>query len=110
MILDLEKPKFIVQDGMLRMGRVVNHSDLMNENGGEVVGGGWWEFDREENILYLYSESIEFGQIKDVSVFENIYVQPSMENTKIFFSTEMSLNGAKENNILIQDINEKELL
>ena len=34
-MFDLEKPKWIIQDGELRMGRVVNHSNLaiLNHHG-----------------------------------------------------------------------------
>jgi hypothetical protein len=112
-MFDLTKPKWIIQDGELLLGRVVSHRDLAkkNEFGGtpKVRGGGLWHYEEEGDTLYLYAKSIDFGQVS-VNDFENIWVRPSLENSKIFFSTEMSLELAKKNNTIIQDLNEGEVL
>lgn len=101
-MIELNKPKFIIQDGQLRLGRVVSHSDLKNVQGGEVVGGGWWHFDVQSKTLYLYGKSIGYGPVL-IEDFEDIWVQPSLEDATIYFSTESSLDGAKKNNVIVQD-------
>lgn len=101
-MFDLTKPKWIVQGEMLRLGNVVNHFELASGESGSIAGGGLWNLDRENNILYLYGKSIDYGQVS-VEDFENIWVQPSLEKSTIYFSTEMTLEAAKQNSILIQD-------
>lgn len=112
-MFDFTKPKWIIQDNQLRMGRVVNHSDLAikNQFGGtpDVKGGGIWHYDKETNTLYLYSKSYQYGQVS-VDDFEDIWVRPSMENATIIFSTSMSFEDAKKNGIIVQDLNKGELL
>lgn len=107
-MFDLEKPKWIIQDNQLRLGRVVSHSDLENTEGGKVVGGGWWHFDAQTKTLYLYGESIGYGPAS-IKNFENIWVQPSLEKATILFSTENSLERAKLNNTIVQDFDEENL-
>lgn len=107
-MFDLEKPKWIIQDNQLRLGRVISHSDLENTKGGKVVGGGWWHFDAQTKTLYLYGESIGYGPAS-IKNFENIWVQPSLEKATILFSTENSLERAKLNNTIVQDFDEENL-
>lgn len=112
-MFDLTKPKWIIQDGELRMGRVVAHKDLAkkNEFGGtpDVKGGGLWHYDKDNNVLYLYHKSYDYGQASEDD-FENIWVRPSMQNTTIYFSTSMDFEVAKKNNVLVQDPNNGELI
>lgn len=106
-MFDLAKPKWIIQDGDLRMGRVVNHSNLADKDRPKPLGGGLWFFDMDEKIMYLYGKSYDYGQVK-VKDFENIWVQPSLEKVTIHFSTELDFELAKANSIIIQDLNEDE--
>jgi len=94
-------PKFIIQDGELRLGRVDSHWQLKDRDGSKPVGGGWWFYDIKNNICYLYSKSIEYGQVtlKDL---EDIWVRPSMVKAIIYFSTEENLEFAMKNNVSIQ--------
>lgn len=108
-MFDLTKPKWIIQGGMLRLGNVVNHFELASKDGGEVKGGGFWHLDRETMTLYLYNKSIDYGQVSEDD-FEDIWVQPSLENATIYFSKEMSFGLAKKNNIIVRDLNEGEVL
>jgi len=101
------KSKWIIQDNELRMGRVVSHSDLVKEDGGKVLGGGLWHYDKEIHTLYLYNKSIVYGQCCEDD-FKDIWVRPSMEDAKIYFSKYMDLEFVKKNNILIQDPNNNE--
>ena len=97
-----EKPKWIIQDGELRMGRVVNHSNLAEEGAPKPLGGGLWFFDMDEKVMYLYGKSYDYGQVK-AEDFENIEVRRSLEKVTIHFSTELDLELAKANSIIIQD-------
>ena len=108
-MFDLAKPKFIIQDGELRMGRVVMHKDLASEDGSKPVGGGFWYFDMDVKIMYLYGKSHDFGEVK-VEDFEDIWLRPSLEDMTIYFSTESDLELAKQNNVIIQNLNEDEIL
>lgn len=98
----MEQPKFIIQDGQLKMGRVELHFELAGKDKSNVVGGGYWYYDIDNHILYLYGESVDYGQV-EVADFNNIWVRPSLEETTIYFSTEMKLEDAKKNNITIQE-------
>ena len=98
----VENPKFIIKGDELRIGRVGKHEELAGNDDSDVKGGGWWHYDKETNILYLYGSSFDYGQVK-AEDFEDIWVQPSLENAKIFFSLEESLNDARKNNLIIQD-------
>lgn len=59
-------PKFIIVTqphetrGLLRMGMVINHKDLVI--GYEKVhGGGWWMRDDEKKEIVLYGSSYDYG-------------------------------------------------
>ena len=59
-------PKFIIVSqpgkvkGLLRMGMVSNHRDLV-EGYEKVHGGGWWMRDDEKKEIVLYGSSGDFG-------------------------------------------------
>ena len=101
-----EKPKFIIQDGELRMGRVTNHSQLASKDGPKPVGGGLWYFDIDAKVMYLYAKSYDYGQVK-VEDFEDIWVRPILEKVTIRFSTETDLDFAKKNNVTIQNFDDE---
>lgn len=105
-MFDLKKPKWVIQNGELRMASVVSHRDLARENAhGEVSGvkgGGMWHYDETIDTLYLYGKSIDYGQVEPED-FEDIQMRPYFKESTISFSTEMTLEDAKKNNILIQD-------
>ena len=107
-MFDLDKPKWIIQNNELRIGRVVSHSDLADKEG-KVMGGGWWEYDRDSHTLYLYNKSYDYGQVEEDD-FEDVWVRPSMEDATIYFSKAMKLEDAKKNNVLIQDNNKGETI
>lgn len=53
------KQKFIIsQSGRYKQGRVALHLDL-DKN---AKSGGYWFYDRDENVMYLYGKSEDFGQ------------------------------------------------
>lgn len=66
---DDRKPKFIVIEGKqpntfdVKVGMVSLHKILKPSNT-KVYGGGWFYLDRENDIMVLYSESVDFGRFK----------------------------------------------
>jgi len=99
-MFDLSKPKWIIQNNQLRMGRVVSHSDLADKEG-KVKGGGLWHYDKETHTLYLYHKSYDFGQVSKED-FQDIWITPPVDDATIYFSTELNFELAKKNNIKIQ--------
>ena len=99
------QPKFIIQDGELRMGRVEMHYELAKkDDDSNVKGGGYWHYEKDTDVLYLYGKSFDYGRLK-VEDFEDVWLRPSLEESTVYFSLEDSLIKAKKNNVLIQDLN-----
>lgn len=94
-------PKFIIQDDELRMGRVDCHFELAGKDDSGVVGGGYWYYDIDNDILYLYGESIDYGRVNTEQIKKS-WKRPSVENSTIFFSESNSLDMAMECGIKIQ--------
>ncbi len=54
-------PKFIItMDGVLRLGMVNQHKDLLKP-GDRCIGGGYYQFDWTANRLILDRSSYDFG-------------------------------------------------
>lgn len=61
-VLDAMYQKFIItDDGVLRLGKVYHHRNLLRRNEGCSFGGGLWRFDEERRVVVLYGRSFEFG-------------------------------------------------
>jgi hypothetical protein len=60
----IEYPKWIINDGRLIIGRVEFHRDFMKDNS-KTIGGGWWYHDTENNTMYLYGASTDFGAVME---------------------------------------------
>jgi hypothetical protein len=89
-MFDLEHPKFIINDGMVVMGRVVAHRDLLKDHR-KTIGGGWWHYDKDYKIMYLYGTSVEFGSITEEQAreaWDNSY----QIDMKMIFSNEERLD------------------
>lgn len=54
------KQKFIVTEDTFRLGRCVFHKDLARGEEKPLAGGSYY-WDREEDVLYLYGASFDFG-------------------------------------------------
>jgi hypothetical protein len=90
--------KFIINKDRLITGHVEYHRELLSDHT-DTVGGGWWEYNKEKNIMYLYSKSLEFGQAKQEDVAKAIqtgYLSPRLNDTKFFHSYENSLGKAMD--------------
>jgi hypothetical protein len=92
--------KFILYDGTsglhIRLGHVDFHLELGPDKS-LIKGGGWWHFDKENDIMYLYSCSSDFGFVNRedlIDAIENGLLRPSLEKTRFFHSFERSLSDA----------------
>ena len=57
-------PKFIITiDGVLRLGMVNQHKDLLKP-GDQCIGGGYYSFDFVSNRIILDRSSYDFGKPK----------------------------------------------
>lgn len=76
------------------MGHVDFHKELIKDHS-TTKGGGWWEFDKDKNIIYLYNKSIDFGQANREDVIQAIqtgWVSPKLNEIKFFHSYENSFD------------------
>lgn len=90
--------KFIIYDGSIRLGHVDFHKELGPDKS-LIKGGGWWHWDKENNIMYLYSSSMDFGYVDRnllIDAIENGMMRPSLEETRFFHSFKESLSDVKE--------------
>ena len=71
-------PKFIVEDGIIELGRVTFHKQLASDPT-KVIGGGFWEWDRDKNKLLLYGESHDFGRVPLASLTNAILETRELE-------------------------------
>lgn len=88
--------KFIVYNGNIVIGHVDFHAELGRDKS-LIKGGGWWNHDKENDIMYLYSKSMDFGQVKReelVNAIQNGLMRPSFQKTKFFHSFCESLREA----------------
>jgi len=96
-----KKQKFIItQGGKFRQGRVQLHMDLQRD-GDKAIGGGWWYWDRDENVLYLYALSVDFGPVTQEQideVMDQIKVRYFVDSKVIFTSP---LDALKLKGVLI---------
>ena len=53
----------------LVMGQVDYHKELCKDHS-RIRGGGWWYVDEKQKIVYLYNESIDFGQARREAVID----------------------------------------
>lgn len=80
--------KFIIYDGSIRLGHVDFHKELGPDKS-LIRGGGWWHLDKEKDIMYLYSSSMDFGYVTRenlIDAIQNGMLRPSLKNTKFFHS------------------------
>lgn len=59
---DYLKLKFIHDEKYIRFGKVKFHKELINSKLNKPIGGGEFEFNREEKTLRLFGVSHDFGK------------------------------------------------
>ena len=89
-------PKFIItRAGVLRLGMVRQHKDLLQPED-DCIGGGYYQFDFVSNRLLLDGESYDFGRpkwhlletLKVPSVYQGLRIiykssDPFLEDTNV---------------------------
>ena len=100
--------KFIINDGVLILGQVELHEQLLRGSleREKTVGGGYWTKDHKTKTLYFYGKSYDFGRVTEEqfnNAIKSSFVQAA---SKIVFSCEDSLDAvlsaesAKEEQLL----------
>lgn len=82
-------PKFIITlDGILIMGRVSLHRDLIPDGQDTCHGGGFWKIDNQRGCIILSGRSFDFGA-PEFSFFQSVsYEGPGILGYPIFYSRE----------------------
>lgn len=102
----MKKPKYIIINNEFRLGWVEFHMDLKSSDEKGIAGGGWWYFlDEDKTELLLYGVSVDFGHLTQEqinNVFAKGIVPKSLDKVeKVFHSTELKLEEAKQNKALL---------
>lgn len=97
----MKAKKFVINDGFLILGQVEFHEDLVkNMDRSKTIGGGRWHFDEDDNTIYFYGDSTDFGSVTKEQ-FDAAFKQPSLSRVNIVFSDKMFLSD------VMKEINEK---
>ena len=86
--------KFIVtNDNELRVASGIDfHKELLPKDHTTCKGGGWWAMDIENNILYLYGKSMDFGFCPKETLLEVIKecnYSPRYDGWTFMYSSEL---------------------
>lgn len=101
--------KFIISNGTLRKGLVDFHRQLLSTNTkNDVLGGGWFHYDKTTENIYFYGSSDEFGSVTKeqlIEALENTLLSRREEAFKYYFSTDSKLdfNKFEEIDINVED-------
>ena len=95
------KPKWIIEDDSLIIGKCIYHKDLAS-NLKNIKGGGWFVYDGKLDGFVLYGSSFDFGKaklddIKDAVLKKNIgrFVEDDRySDYKIYYSDTENLSEA----------------
>lgn len=100
----------IAKKWLINNGELEFHYELLNDTRRKFVtlGGGRWEWDKEENIFYFYGKSLDYGmitpqQFKDA--FENSLLSPFIENANVIIFSQYEyfsdvLNYMENNHVI----------
>jgi hypothetical protein len=93
-------PKWILlKDGELIIANNVQFHSELHRDKTEIVGGGWWYWDRTLDIFYLYKSSEDFGQCTPEQL-NGTYVERNVpRGVKFMYSHYYDLQKAIENAI-----------
>lgn len=93
--------KFIVIDNQVIMGNHEYHNEMiprsMREAKIKPIGGGRWHWDTDNDIVYLYGASLDFGYVtveQFKTAFDNSMISPFMDDSEILFSSKIKLEDA----------------
>ena len=78
-----KKQKFIIGKDGFKSSRVTLHRDIDQH----AKGGGWWFWDSEKDVLYLYGKSYDFGSVSLDQIEANMDTikRRHFKNSKVIF-------------------------
>ena len=83
--------KFVINNNELILGNVVLHKELISgREKYETIGGGYWHYDKNEDVIYFYGSSHDFGKVTKEE-FE-LAKKRNFNETKIIFSNKEFLS------------------
>lgn len=100
--------KFIINDGILILGHVDLHEQLLRGSleRNKTVGGGYWFKENRTGTLYFYGKSIDFGKVSEEQFETSIKSAFVLVAPKIVFSLEDSLEAV----LSAESVKEEKLL
>jgi len=102
------KPKFIIENGYIIIGKCELHIDMVKEPK-NIAGGGWFHWNDEDKSFLLYGGSADFGPasltditdaIKSGNVGER-HRPNEFKDFKFYYSTKHQLTDAVQDKVLI---------
>lgn len=80
-------PKFIVEETaegelVIILAKCTYHKELAFDKT-KIKGGGWWLFDRENNVFTLYGESFDFGPASIEHIAECVQKKKVFSNSSL---------------------------
>jgi len=94
--------KFVICNGILMLGDVEFHEDLVRGvDKNNVAGGGRWLKDPETQTMYFYGSSVDFGKVTREE-FDKSVKQQSLYRFRIVFSEKEYMKD-----VLIEEHNNK---
>lgn len=86
--------KFVISNGEIFFATVSYHSEILKDNT-KTIGGGWWHWDEEKKIIYLYGTSSDFGSVTKEQIAEawkNSLISPFWEGCTFIYSDRLKLD------------------
>lgn len=92
----MNRPKWILfidtnGEPEFRLGRVDFHIELLPKQFSSILGGGWFDFHKDDNVFYLFHWSADFGQVdlEDLDLLKQAISEnprPSINGAEFWFT------------------------
>lgn len=95
--------KWIINDGVLKMGNVELHRELAQKHD-TTLGGGYFYINRNSEEILLYAKSEDFGYCTYEQVKEALpksYLSVSLDGYKVYFAPYSDLSMADSEKQLV---------
>lgn len=73
--------KFIINDGNLILKQVNYHRDIPVKDSSKTIGGGYFYYDEDQDTLYLYGNSSDYGHVtpEQIKASFSVYLMEEMD-------------------------------
>ena len=97
--------KFIINDNRLIMSNCVEYHKELASNHDKTKGGGMFYMDKDNNNIYLYDKSEDFGaaKIEDVREAVKNRIPLRLRKMNIYFADSLNISNAIKYGIKIKD-------